>query len=435
MSPTSHPRNTLCESRAAIDVVPDEILEEIFTLYIDQCDFADSSTFNGCPLVSYKARAVLTGVCRRWSTAATNHARLWAIIQLNSHPLCFPTIPIVELWAQRSAARPIVIDMYGPWDIACGHPGDLCNPQHACTIMDVLRPHIHRWRSFKSLLQPSTAAQFSKLPLSSAKMLEELELVSPCDQDVDEQLFAAIAKIPALQRFTWLRYYDGYISVFEPAISILPWRQMTSIRLDCMMSIDEATQLFSTCTSAVAMRLQVRGRPNPRKISGLPASISIPSLRALELQGYKDVYELLQRLDLPNLEVFDLLTGMYSGLPTVPCVRFKEFLSRMRGLYFLKLHTFDFSPDEIRDFFNNPRFVDIPMVQFGIGGWGASNQRTAQQSLAKALVARQDITRKLQAYRVAYGLGTLILGWAHGDGRERSYDGMKFHLYTDLTYT
>lgn len=401
-----------------IEDLPDELLSRIFLQYVNICD--DEGHWGPSRVVSYQARALLCSINHRMREVAIRFPQLWTHIQAYAGfgPVR-PSLSSIELWAKRSGSLPIHVDLYGPAPLSCGHPGDTGDPERAIGPMRVLQPDLHRWKSFKIFFLDESAATFVELPLERAEILEEIEVVSSCPQELDNKLLANIAKLSALRHLMWDKYYinEDDISSFHVAVSSFPWHQLRSITLSVMMSPKEVLQMFSASTSAEAIDLKLRRNPSAPVDSTLRPLITLPNLQSLNIRSDVGIYETLQHLDLPGLKTLRLSARrFYCDGPNIACERYKEFISRAAiSLQKVTLNTFDFRGDDVTEFFSNPDLLNIPNLQVGLEGHDAGER--AESALKSILTKRPDVKRHLQV-KEEFWTGKII-GWTDEEVKEK----------------
>ncbi|KAG9043760.1 hypothetical protein FS837_009150 [Tulasnella sp. UAMH 9824] len=113
---------------------------------------------------------IASHVCRTWRRYALDTGAFWAIIEFRQARI-HPAMMKYKVWLERARDSPL--DIYvGP------HPFKNASVKHAKAIMQLIMPHVSRWRSFQVDRVPKKISRliFDRLRDVSAPILETLKV-------------------------------------------------------------------------------------------------------------------------------------------------------------------------------------------------------------------------------------------------------------------
>ncbi|TFK32479.1 hypothetical protein BDQ12DRAFT_500651 [Crucibulum laeve] len=286
---------------APIDKLPVEILGKIFV----QCvinDFLYSSYEYPIP-AEYDAPMTLSWVSRHWRMVALSIPLLWSSLVIPSQFKCnvAPAMSIVELWIERSASGPLFFHLQR------SHRNLLCQCDRAAHTLNFLIRHVQRWKFITLEMEEPTAQHFINLYKTSVPTLESLEIHAQsnyCTQSTTEGIIATISSssFPNLRRFSWL--YRG----ISPALDTIPWSQLSHIRLNNIMSIQECLRYLGQCSHAVSIELE-NIAPSAEDLLVSSSPTILPNLQYLKLKARSNPMHLLKQLLTPKLNTLFLNGG------------------------------------------------------------------------------------------------------------------------------
>lgn len=231
------------------ELFPPEILAQIF-LY--------SLAYSSPPLRT-QAPINVSHTCARWREAALSTPALWSFLQVDVvSAVCRPAIPFVEIWLGRSGDSPLTLAL--TWKER--RVGMLGFQLFRAALQAFLQHH-HRWRSLRIPVRGG-GPFFPDQPIS-VPLLESLQLdVSLPTVQVDaadyQWLSSAVASAPLFHSLTTidneLLHISWDLSLDRPTHHrfsnlVVPWSQLTSIRLETTISIIECLDIMSQAINLV----------------------------------------------------------------------------------------------------------------------------------------------------------------------------------------
>ncbi|KAJ6520247.1 hypothetical protein C8R45DRAFT_1205256, partial [Mycena sanguinolenta] len=189
-----------------IDSIPYELLEKIMLFVV----ISQSSDFERIPP---SQSLVLCCVCQHWRQVALTTPRLWAAATFPILPRKKEhTLPMTEMFLERSAPLPIVVDFV---------------TSRERDVLPIMASAVHRWKSL-DMSEPTgmfDSASLAKIAAGSLENLETLRLARgwffPSDPTLD-----VLRRAPRLRNVnleTW--------ETFPPPQLGLPWAQLTRLTI------------------------------------------------------------------------------------------------------------------------------------------------------------------------------------------------------------
>ncbi|KAJ3997373.1 hypothetical protein F5050DRAFT_1806902 [Lentinula boryana] len=183
--------------RVSVNHMPMELLQEIFSYLLPSRDWMLRR--------SPPPQLALVQVCTYWRNIALSYPRLWStimIIQPIGHH-----ISMTKLWLERSGQHPLTlyIDHRGlKQDVALTTTN---------IVIDLLRPHAHRWKAAIFVLHSGPQSSLLALPRNGFPLLETLcfdvigneRFWDKIDVERIEEIFLSSSS-PRLRELTWKTY-------------------------------------------------------------------------------------------------------------------------------------------------------------------------------------------------------------------------------------
>ncbi|KAJ3889126.1 hypothetical protein GG344DRAFT_67365 [Lentinula edodes] len=141
-----------------VNYLPAELLREIFSYLLPGRDWKLEET--------YPPQLILAQVCSYWRNIAISDSRLWSTFMIvrpvKQH------IPMTKLWLERSGQHPLTVYI--------DHQGLEFEETFAATdaVIDLLRPHVHRWKAVTFILASGIHSSLLALPRDEYPLLETL---------------------------------------------------------------------------------------------------------------------------------------------------------------------------------------------------------------------------------------------------------------------
>ncbi|KAJ3985285.1 hypothetical protein F5890DRAFT_1511342 [Lentinula detonsa] len=183
--------------RQSVDHLPVELLQEIFSYLLPGRDWRLDC--------SPPPHLVLVQICTYWRSIALSYPRLWATFMI-VHPIK-RHIPMTKLFLERSGQHPLTL--------CIDHVGLERGEALTTTdiVIDLLRPHAHRWKAAIFVLQSGVQSSLLTLPRDEFPLLETFCFDVTCYErfwgldDVErvEEIFLPLSS-PKLSEFTWKTY-------------------------------------------------------------------------------------------------------------------------------------------------------------------------------------------------------------------------------------
>lgn len=267
--------------RATTDVLPIEILGEIFCLVADEPNskFDSLDTQNSAPWV-------IAHVGHRWRSIALSFSKLWCRVLINDTPLSPGRASALQHVLMWSGAYPLYVSL------------------DDCCLFPHLYPHASHLSSLEchSLLHPEELQQIAAMDLPMLKVLYINSHIPP-----DEALISVDDTDPSLEvppRDPLFRHAPQLVEfhLFGLAFSLFPppWSQIHTFKGD-IFSYDDFRLL---CQSAINLEdAHISFRPKSSTLLPEEARLFFPSLRHLALYTDKPC---LTQIHSPNLQTFCL---------------------------------------------------------------------------------------------------------------------------------
>ncbi|RDB22304.1 hypothetical protein Hypma_010688 [Hypsizygus marmoreus] len=263
--------------------LPVEILGEIFIhcLPLHECDDRYVS-----PRI-YEAPMLLCHVCCHWRHVALSMTVLWSSFSASCWFNIKPdTFAIVQCFLDRSQNHPLSIEF-----------GDDTSP----SVRQLLFANFHRWRNVSIELDDEIVKELLGLPVGVATQLESLSMRIGYDCE------ATLEKIPTiLPLFPRIRrlHFDT-IQSHKSLLPNIPWTQLTHIRLQCEVSLDECVMSLGRCEKAEHIQIAHIVPSGPVR----SAPVTLPYLAHFDVVLTDDIGMFLDHFILPSLHTLQYTTG------------------------------------------------------------------------------------------------------------------------------
>lgn len=262
--------------RAPVEMLPLEMLSEIFCHCLDHSETYMSPHRNRAPLL-------LTRVCRSWRRCAITTPALWTSLRLYSpftEHQYRSLVSLADLWLQRSGARPLSLSLTIPDHHSL--PASLLSHLPRCARLHLAAP------------DPFSAALGDNMPL-----LESLSLTSPNDHAFypKESTFPLDISAPRLRALA----LDGF-----PHRLVLPWAQLTHLRVANWEPTKPWLSLLRECSALTSCSLSPAGEI--LLVGGAPTPIVFPALESLRVHPTRVLgfVRVLEHFAAPNLKHLDV---------------------------------------------------------------------------------------------------------------------------------
>ncbi|KXN83444.1 hypothetical protein AN958_01423 [Leucoagaricus sp. SymC.cos] len=344
-------------SRISIDNLPNEILSEIFQIYINHNVLLHDSM-----IPQYFCKDLCL-VCSRWGRITLNTPQFWSTIKLSITP-GVPDLPLRTLmtWVRQSGSLPVDIHI---------EIDNFQKTEYALGAFDVLWSSIRRWRTLTILAGHEAGQLLSQRSFQDASQLEHVEI-------------------------DWLRADEGYLNLFIESLfstaqpRFLSWKPVTpqlsqSIpaltsfsllnRLDFCVSnspggLDCALDIIINCEMITWIHLKEWDSdpdeyepPTQRD----PNSICLLYLQILELElESAECIHILELLHCPSLHVLAITPSGFPvstfGPPSVEVLaaKFANWTCAINSLKVLQVT--GVSKEQILTFLCQEALLNIPVV-------------------------------------------------------------------------
>ncbi|KAF8150951.1 hypothetical protein B0H34DRAFT_157935 [Crassisporium funariophilum] len=343
---------------SGIATLPVELLKEIFVIYT----FANSEISSRGPFapIPSKSRApycfiphkshgplLLCSISSHWRQVALTTPSLWSSLFVRQ----YPDLNLISLWLERSRSYPLTLGLASK-TMRYKIPEEF---RFTEAVLLLFATQLHRWRQIMFHLPNVTVKAFLDLPLPTATVLDNACVFTDSgDLEVSQAIFAALSSCPNLQHLVWSG--DNRVS---PIAKNIFWSQLTSIELQCMLSMSEYVTLLQHCSNA--SRVIVEGMSDTLMQKDYPHT-TLPHLQELILEhsGW-DFNKLLEHITMPALQYLSFgrcFSGTWHN-------SLRAFLDRS-ACRLEKLSVVDkfLGRDDVATLFQDPVICAIPRASF-----------------------------------------------------------------------
>ncbi|KAF8972137.1 hypothetical protein BDZ97DRAFT_2070738 [Flammula alnicola] len=272
-----------------IQRLPPEILTEVFIHCLPRAQFVEP---NGTD-----APLLLMQVCTGWWRICVSSPQLWSSLDIfpkNPKPAeCDEDVLIsnrallLNVWIPRSGDLPLSLSM-----------GDNLS---TAAIRFALGNCAPRLQHLKFVALTKTCA--SLLPDKTYPLLDSFELYTPkgLTDALINDLSRAMMRAPILRQFIW----ESDLHRFRPSHVELHWSNLTYLRLNATITLEQCLTILSMATKATHLDFQdilVFSRAIPHN----PLEIALPELSSFVICSRYDVSEVFDRITLPRLKELNL---------------------------------------------------------------------------------------------------------------------------------
>ncbi|KZV82449.1 hypothetical protein EXIGLDRAFT_843698 [Exidia glandulosa HHB12029] len=290
---------------------PEDILRLVFAERARESDAKwttlGTGTFN-------KARAqapfIIAAVCRDWRRVALTTPMIWSYVGVP----CFigdslPLVAVTRTVIERSCAAPLDILFEDMDDLEC---------KAYTQILDLLFPHLHRWRRVE-LWSCLSDAPFTSYLRGNATLLEEL-----CVDQIDTSDQWAADPAPFLVGATHLRTVRLRNSSLILDTRSLPSLQSLMIKTTSTMPSTAFWTFFGSTNELTSLVLDLNDWSTV--VSGMPNIVEFPKLTRLHLHSYATSI----LVHYPTLLAAPILTELgLHNLPTDPALSLAQVLDKV----------------------------------------------------------------------------------------------------------
>ncbi|KAF9457766.1 hypothetical protein BDZ94DRAFT_1272278 [Collybia nuda] len=272
-------------SRVEFNALPPELISEIFIHFaaLSPFPFPSPDTTSG-PLL-------LLHVCTHWRALASSFPWLWSSFSTGRRNL-YPHPTLAEQWLARSgSARPLDLKMELPV---------LTDRVRGAELMGLFVANAYRWREVRFELDKSLAERLVCLPRGGAPGLEAVHLnVAMCPELQASGVLGLLGSCGRLTRLSLV--LDGFVE----SLMVIHWERLTSIHLECSMSVEIWISLLTRCSQAVD--LSIKGLDQPTTyIPILEHTPTLAHLRNITVESRYNASLFLLQFTLPVLESLSL---------------------------------------------------------------------------------------------------------------------------------
>ncbi|TFK73090.1 hypothetical protein BDN72DRAFT_876133 [Pluteus cervinus] len=272
-------------AQSFIHLLPDELLEDIFLLSIDNFQPSSSSTKG-----ILRTRSTILGVCQRWRDIGLSFSRLWSYIRVSvgKSQRTDRLISILEKQLTRAKGLPLTISIRST----------RCCPE----VVEALMPYSNQWYSF-DLYAPSSMHRSFVLVKGKLALLHRLKLRirshwdwnTPPNFDIVSNIYHPA---PSLKYMDTVDFANKIHTSFP-----FPWRHLTSWS-GSISSINEIRRLATQVSDLQTLKLEewVSPRPThqyPVVKSNPEANLSLTHLEYLQIHIKSPSAERLNLSHLP----------------------------------------------------------------------------------------------------------------------------------------
>jgi len=228
---------------------------------------------------------------------------LWNSLAASGFGPFIPHPALIELWLSRSRGQPL--SLYFALSLSNTSPNDPSQYHHyASKIFELFSKEMHRWHTISFILNNDLIGQFLGAVDSKARSLEELDLVF--DGRVLGQDAAKVSSLlpffSNLRKLSWL----GKLPI--TSFRNIPFRQLTHIYMESLISENNAVECLSQCTSALEIHWKGMICEGTNMDLFKRPQAALLRLQSLFLLGTGDLALVLSRLTLPSLKDLHLHT-------------------------------------------------------------------------------------------------------------------------------
>ncbi|KAF5335417.1 hypothetical protein D9611_011699 [Ephemerocybe angulata] len=248
----------------------------------------------------------ISHVCRDWREIAFSSPELWSSIYVADGHLS--TVHLLQLWLQNSGSRPLDL-------VFRETNGDISQSNTIVEMLKVAAAHSRRWRSFKLRLRRGRLWMnkvMEALGGIETPLLETLAFNFSIDSNQGSPPFND-AWIPLITNSPQLQELQMWSSMDHSKDFLLavPFHRLTTITLPMVSFQRDSLFLNSLRRCEVLETLTISLNLGHSYPSSSDATVSIPSLRHLNLIGSSPICNLLLNLHLPSLISLSLHTRYY----------------------------------------------------------------------------------------------------------------------------
>jgi F-box-like len=270
--------------------LPIELLAEIFRHSLQSVDHSKPSPSLCIKPYSRTTPFFLGQVCSHWRNITLSTGDLWQSIFIS--PPRLQNIPLIRAWLTRAGNSPLSLWLF---QSSCPKDEELYVTHE---ILLLLLARIHRWRTIHFRFSKVVHKVLLGIPFGSAAELEAARVdVRDWDETSADMFWRSIHSSPSLRRPDWVnRYRHG-----PP--SHAPWRQLTHVTLDGLLSPDVVLNILQYCQSVVDLAVPHLVSPTT---SFEMSPFVLEHLCSLRISTETELDALFQSLVLPGLESLHL---------------------------------------------------------------------------------------------------------------------------------
>ncbi|KAJ6561570.1 hypothetical protein DFH09DRAFT_1364498 [Mycena vulgaris] len=291
--------------------LPIELLAEIFDLHVPGESFSQDSPLDDTPAIVEAALRV-SQVCRHWRQTAHSTPRLW----VDGFRLAIDQEPTELDFAQTSAwlerSQPLPITVY----VFRGSNDPLTGSLKRTRIFKALLSAAGRWKHLVwdiPFLSPLLDIVSGTLVALETFAIEDIR-VQPAERILDIFMTAP--------RLRGVSIKGGRHPGLPFSSFLMPWNQLTTLKLQSTGSLNECRQIMLQCTNLVTVTLYSlcgwdfsEGSPSS-PIVVLPFLEDIQISFTLEEEGFSRIEPFFAPLALPALKTLKIEAGMPANFPS-----------------------------------------------------------------------------------------------------------------------
>jgi hypothetical protein len=280
-------------------------------------------------------------------------------------------------------------------------------------VVSLLISEVHRWRFlWLRLEERDLFNRLLDLPDDAAPMLNGIVLkisgnVITNGSDIPSTLPLIISKFRELRQLSLTDATGLNLSFGPTPAMIIPWQQMTHIKLSGFVTISDCLDILACCSLAIDIFFESFIPPLNQSIETITDSIFVPCLRSVTLRTHCDPAVLLRHLTLPvltRMEIFIYQTNNFRDY-----LVFNEFLRRTPQLKHLFLEDFFYEVQHTLTYANLEAVRCVPSVHFKVSEW-ACNQLHRRSEV-------ENVEFKLDPFVLRY-----YVGWTSRPDMELGHD-------------